>query len=149
MSYREAFEQELKRLSVLYPDRSTFDAAYAFISVHLPFAEAAVKLEPQLAIEQYRLAEECQGTIGTYSTGSGDGLASMMDLYDIMAKRAELEEQVADTCEEPGLKKKHLEEAIRLWVAIKSDPNLGELLPKKDMSVLLAKAAAFHSHLSP
>ena len=88
-------QSQLRSLSQQFPDREEFAAAHSYLGLHLELAKELEKSSPSLAIEQYKLAESCQVCIGTFSTGSGEGLASMSALYDIMACRAELEEQLA------------------------------------------------------
>jgi hypothetical protein len=82
-------------------------------------AEAVKTMDPETAIRQYKLAEDCQWTIGSYATGSGEGLASMAELYGIMGKRAAVLERL-----------KRFGEALAVWKEIQADPNgLGENTP--------------------
>lgn len=140
-------QKKLLALNEQFPDRSKFDAALACLGVHLELAKAAEESHPTLAIEQYRLAEECQGCIGNYATGSGEGLASMSALYDIMADRAELEERLAHKRKRTKEKISHLQEAIEIWKEIHRDPNLGELLPKKNIKSLEKQLRAWKAEI--
>jgi hypothetical protein len=131
------FQQAFDALAVEYPDRNRFDAACAFQTLHLRWAAATRTSNPPLAIVQYRLAEDCQATIGSYATGSGEGLQSMRELYAIMTKRANLEERIADTCADANEARSHLQAALDIWNEIRADPNgIGR---KKDLTSLLRK----------
>jgi hypothetical protein len=136
-------QEKLRLLQKQFPNRDKFVAAHVFLDVHLQLARAAKRSAPALAIEQYKLAESCQCCIGTYATGSGEGLASMAALYDIMAERAELEEQLAHSRKRIKDKVLHLQEALGIWRAIQADPNLDELLPQKDIEPMEMQLAAW------
>jgi hypothetical protein len=128
----KSFSCQLDELTVKYPHKSEFEAAYAFLDLHLKWADAAEASEPQKALEQYRLAEDCQRTIGTFATGSGEGLASMAALYKIMGKRADLEEKLADSVSTSAEATEHLKSALAIWQKISADPNrLGDRTPAK------------------
>ncbi len=132
----EDLEKQLKELEKKYPNRWGFDAANAFLHLHLRIARAAKSSSLANAIEHFKNAEGYQSCIGTFATGSGEGLASMLALYDIMAERAELEEQLARESSQLADKRHHLREALDIWKRIKSDPNLGELLPQRNIQHL-------------
>ncbi len=136
-------KEQLKALGKRYPDRGSFEALNAYLRLHLQIARVAKESETAISIEHYKLAEECQGSIGTYATGSGEGLASMLALYDIMAERAELEEQLAYDSSQLANKIEHLQEALDIWKRIHRDPNLGELLPQKDVQPLEQQLTAW------
>jgi hypothetical protein len=75
-------------------------------------------------------AEELQAIIGSWATGSGEGLASMAALYRLRGERADLLERLAaraaDAARAPGL----LERALALWTGVAADPNgLGDDTP--------------------
>jgi hypothetical protein len=91
----------------------------AFKAFHLEWAAALEATDPQGAMTQYRLAEDCQWTIGTFSTAGGEGLASMSEVYRIMGLRADLLERQL-----------RFGDALELWVQIQADPNrLGDDTP--------------------
>jgi hypothetical protein len=124
VSELESFSRQLIALQAKYPNKGDFEAAYAFLDLHLKWADAARSSNPKLAVEQYLLAEDCQSTIGTFATGSGEGLASMAALYAIMGKRADLEEKCADSNTVSAAEKvKHLNNAVSIWSKIAADPN--------------------------
>ena len=129
---------QLQDLSKKYPNRWSLASASSHLVLHLQIAEAAEQMDPKLAIEHYRNAEECQRTIGTFSTGSGEGLASMMELYDIMVKRAEVEEQLARLSKANHEKLYNMQQVVEIWTEIQADPNLDELLPQKDLKPLIS-----------
>src|SRR5205823_114403 len=106
-----------------YAGRPLSDRTYALLEFHLEWADAVKSSDPGLAIQQYRLAEDQQSTIGTYATGSGEGLASMAALYEIMGKRADLIELLADAAKDPAAALRQLNEALAVWTEIQSDPN--------------------------
>jgi hypothetical protein len=129
---RSSFTAELEALTARFGNKDSFEAANAFLDLHLRWATAVAVSEPQKAIEQYLLAEDCQRTIGTFATGSGEGLASMSALYEIMGKRADLEEKLAALSHNHDDAKEHLQHALAIWTQIQSDPNgLGDDTPAR------------------
>jgi hypothetical protein len=83
------------------------------------WAAALEATDPHGALTQYSLAEDCQWTIGTFSTGGGEGLASMSEVYRIMGLRAAILERQL-----------RYGDALELWVRIQADPNgLGAYTP--------------------
>ncbi len=123
--------EELAALKKQYPDPFTCDATYAYLDLHCRTAEALEKSDPLQAIEQYRLAEDRQSQVGSFASGSGEGLASMAELYQLMAKRAALEEKLANKSDIPAEALSRLENALAIWKEIGSDPNkwYGSLKP--------------------
>lgn len=127
------FDRRLEQLKRDYAGRPPSDRTYALLAFHLEWAEAVKSSDPGLAIQQYRLAEDQQTTIGTYATGSGEGLASMAELYEIMGKRADLIERLADASKDPAAALGRLNEALAVWTEIQSDPNgMGDNTPAAD-----------------
>lgn len=136
----ERFEQ-LRRDSQKDPP---FERTYAFLAFHLEWAEVLKETDPIVAIRQFACAEDCQRTIGTFATGSGEGLASMGALYEIMGKRADLTEGLGDSAADAGTALRHLNGALEIWSTVQSDPNgLGGDTPAAPRIALLqAKIAA-------
>lgn len=84
----------------------------ALKAFHLEWAKALEATDPNGAQRQYRFAEDCQWTIGTFSTGGGEGLASMSEVYRIRGLRADvLERQL------------RFGDALEIWEGILKDPN--------------------------
>lgn len=111
------FEQRFRALEAKHRDGNAFDKAYAFLDFHLEWAAALEKADPEGAVRQYALAEECQWTIGTGATSGGEGLASMTEVYRIMGLRADVLERLG-----------RRQEALKIWTQIAADPNgLGDL----------------------
>lgn len=130
MSDIESFSQRFNALMSAFENKNSFEAVYAFQVLHLEWAASVETSDPALAVEQYRLAEERQRTIGTYATGSGEGLASMAALYEIMGKRAEVEEALANAASNSAETLDHLQIALEIWTEINDDPNgMGEDTP--------------------
>jgi hypothetical protein len=124
------FEKRLEQLKRDYRDRPLSDRTYALREFHLEWAQAVQSSQPELAIQQYLLAEDQQSTIGTFATGSGEGLASMSELYGIMGKRADVLERLAGATADRSVSVRHLNEALAVWTKINEDPNgLGEDTP--------------------
>jgi hypothetical protein len=139
------FEKRFDQLRVEYGTRTVFDRTYALLDFHLEWAEAVKATDPGLAIRQYLLAEKQQSTIGTFATGSGEGLASMSELYGIMGKRAELLEELAGAASEEAVSVQHLNEALAVWSRISADPNgLGDDTPAGAKIRQLASKLAKH-----
>lgn len=126
-----SYPKELAALKKKYPNAHTFEAVHAYLDFHTRTAEALTKSNPLEALEQYKLAEACQGEVGSFATGSGEGLASMADLYKLMSQRAALEERIAQAAKSPAAALPHLESALAIWQEIASDPNkwYGRLKP--------------------
>lgn len=113
------FERRFEELQRAHRDANAFVRADAFIGLHLDWAQALERSDPEGAIRQYSLAEDCQSTIGSGATSGGEGLASMTELYRIMGRRADVLERIG-----------RREEALKIWARIAADPNgLGELTP--------------------
>jgi len=127
------FERRYEQLKRDWADHPPYERTYALLAFHLEWAAAVTSSDPGLAIQQYRLAEEQQSTIGTYATGSGEGLASMAELYETMGKRADLIERLADLAKDPAAARRQWSEALAVWTKIQSDPNgMGEDTPAAD-----------------
>ena len=126
----DELDRSLERLRQEYRDRTLLDRTYALLDFHLGWAEATKSTQPELAVRQYLLAEAQQSTIGTFATGSGEGLASMSSLYGIRGKRADLLERLADAASDRAVSHRFLREALAVWSEIDADPNgLGEDTP--------------------
>ena len=125
------FERRYEQLKQDYAGQA--DRAYALLEFHLEWADAVKSSDPGLAIQQYHLAEDQQTIIGSYATGSGEGLASMAALYEIMGKRADLMESLAGAATDPAAALRQLNEALAVWTEIQNDPNgMGENTPAAD-----------------
>jgi len=83
------------------------------------------------AIDALSEAESLQWRIGTWATGSGEGLASMWHVYELMLSRARAEQRLAARTTGPE-SERHREAAEALIERVRADPNgLGvELLAK-------------------
>jgi hypothetical protein len=113
------FDRRFEALMRNLASKDAFEKTTALLEFHLEWAEAVKDADPEVALRQYQLAENCQATIGSYATGSGEGLASMVALYEIMGKRAVLLERL-----------KRVRGALAIWEEIQADPNgLGENTP--------------------
>jgi len=124
------FEWRFEQLQREYAGRPHYERTYALLEFHLEWADAVKSTDPKHAIRQYLLAEDQQSTIGTYATGSGEGLASMAALYEIMGKRAEVIEHLADAATDPAASRQQYHEALAVWTKIGADPNgMGEETP--------------------
>ena len=86
---------------------------------HLELAADLEKSDPNRAMKHYSLAEDHQWTIGTFSTGGGEGLASMSEVYRIQGLRADVLERLL-----------RFGDALEIWEGIQKDPNgLGAFTP--------------------
>lgn len=133
-----SYAGEFAALKKKHKDSTSFEGAYAFLDLHARTAKALEKTNPLEALNQYRLAESCQQTIGSFATGSGEGLASMADLYRLMAKRAALEESIAQKAQndgDPATALVHLESALEIWKEIGGDPNTGKKSAKPKLKI--------------
>lgn len=117
------YSEELAALKKQYRNEHAFEAVYAYLDLHTRTAEALAKSNPLEALEQYKLAEDRQSQVGSFATGSGEGLASMADLYKLMSQRAALEERIAKSAKSPAAALLHLESALAIWQEIAADPN--------------------------
>src|SRR5579862_8516388 len=138
------FKDRFEQLQRDHQDRPVPDRTVALREFHLDWAQAVQSTQLELAIQQYLLAEDHQSTIGTFATGSGEGLASMAELYGIMGKRADVMERLACSTADRSVSVRHLNEALAVWAKIHSDPNgLGEDTPAaskiKQLNTKLAK----------
>jgi hypothetical protein len=113
------FEKRLSALKRELAGKNEWDRCEAFKAFHLEWAAALEPTDPQGAMKQYSLAEDCQWTIGTFSTSGGEGLSSMSEVYRIMGLRADvLERQL------------RYGDALEIWQQIQADPNgLGDDTP--------------------
>ena len=124
------FQERFADLEREHRGGNPFDRAYAFLDFHLQWAEALKETDPEGAIRQYSLAEECQWTIGTGATSGGEGLASMTAVYEIQGKRADVLERMADADSDAAASKRRWHEALAIWRKVLADPNgLSELTP--------------------
>jgi hypothetical protein len=87
----------------------------------LALAHEAAGDDPQ-AIEAWREAEEQQWQMGTWSTGSGEGLASMGCVYELMLRRANAELRLAGTAAGDSADA-HRNNAHAILDKIAADPN--------------------------
>lgn len=86
------------------------------------------------AIDALAEAESLQWRIGTWATGSGEGLASMWHVYELMLSRARAEQRLASRTTGPE-SERHREAAEALIERVRADPNgLGVELLKKSRS---------------
>lgn len=127
------FARRHESLKDQHRNANAFEKAYVFIGFHLEWAAAVEATDPETAVRQYSLAEECQSTIGSGATSGGEGIASMVELYGIMMRRAEVLERMG-----------RLKEALAVWKEIAADPNgLGDDTPAS------RKIAALEGKLRP
>jgi len=113
------FEQRFEALKRELASKESWERTEVLLAFHLEWAEAVKGSDPETALKQYGDAEECQSTIGSYATSGGEGLASMVALYEIMGKRADLLERL-----------QRPKEAMAIWERVQADPNgLGENTP--------------------
>lgn len=116
------FEKKFEELKRRHANANAFVKAEAFIGLHLDWAASLESRDPEGAIRQYALAEECQWTIGSGATSGGEGLASMTEVYRIMGRRADVLERLGRKAE-----------ALKIWTQIAADPNgLSDLTPAAD-----------------
>ena len=120
----KTFDSELEALKKNYrTDPNGFEATYAFLDLYTKHARAVTASNPAEAIRLFKLAEDCQGTIGTYATGSGEGLASMAALYELMGECADVLDAMASKTGKLTERVAYLNEALALWKKIQADPN--------------------------
>ncbi len=113
------FEQRYSVLKRAYAGKDEWDRQEAFKAFHLEWAAELEATDPQGAMKQYGLAEDCRWTIGTFSTGGGEGLASMSEIYRIKGLRADILERQL-----------RFGDALEIWQHIQADPNgLGAYTP--------------------
>jgi hypothetical protein len=113
------FEKRFSALKREVAGKNEWDRCEAFKAFHLEWGAALEASDPHGAMTQYSLAEDCQWTIGTFSTAGGEGLASMSEVYRIMGLRADILERQL-----------RFGDALELWERIQADPNgLGTLTP--------------------
>ena len=72
------FETRFRDLKLALTGKDEWDRQEALKAFHLEWAAALEATDPQGAMKQYSLAEDCQWTIGTFSTGGGEGLAELL-----------------------------------------------------------------------
>ena len=121
---KNKFEADLEALKKNYrTDPNGFEAAYAFLALYEKQARAVRASDPAEAVRLLKLAEDCQATIGTYATGSGEGLESMANLYALMGERAQILEVQASQTGKLTERVVFLNEALALWQKINADPN--------------------------
>jgi len=113
------FEGRFEALKADLAGKDEWTRQEALKAFHLEWAAALESTDPDGAMKQYSLAEDCQWTIGTFSTSGGEGLASMSEVYRIMGMRAVVLERLL-----------RFGDALEVWKRIQSDPNgLGDLTP--------------------
>jgi hypothetical protein len=113
------FEKRFSALKCELAGKDEWDRQEALKAFHLEWAAALEATDSQGAMQQYSLAEDCQWTIGTFSTAGGEGLASMSEVYRIMGLRADILERQL-----------RFGDALELWAQIHADPNgLGDDTP--------------------
>lgn len=120
------FAARLRELKKEFGDASRFEAACAYLDLHLEWAKAAESAKPpdfETAERELRFAASCQATIGTFATGSGEGLESMAELYAIMKRRAAVLMRWAKSSEDRRAARARLEAAREIWKEIAADPN--------------------------
>jgi hypothetical protein len=118
-----SFPARLAALQAKYPNPREFEAAYAYLDLETDWAAALEATDKPSAIQHLAAAEKHQITIGSYATGSGEGLESMDRLHDLMRKRAKLEEKCADDAQTPVETRQHLERAQAILREIDRSPN--------------------------
>jgi hypothetical protein len=124
------FPKRLADLEREHQGGNPFTRADAFLNVHLDYAQALQSTDPEAALRQYLLAEDCQSTITSGATSGGEGCAGMTELYRIQGMRADTLERMADAAGDPEAALKRLSEALAVWMKIQKDPNdLAELTP--------------------
>jgi hypothetical protein len=141
------FEKRFDELRRECEHKDEFEKVSAFLSFHLEWAEALAASDPAGAIQRFEAAENYQSTIGTFASGSGEGLASMGALYEIMGKRALATERLADLATDRGSALVRLNEALALWSQIKADPNgMGDDTPAASKIDLLRSRIEMLKH---
>lgn len=123
MSEHNQFPARQRALQAKYPSPHQFEAAYDYLDLETQWAAALEATDKLGAIQHLAEAERHQSTIGTFATGSGEGLESMACLHELMLKRAALEEQCADDPLFATQKRKHLQNALTVLQAIDQSPN--------------------------
>jgi hypothetical protein len=124
------FPKRLADLEREHQGGNPFTRADAFLNVHLDYAQALQSTDPEAALRQYLLAEDCQSTITSGATSGGEGCAGMTELYRIKGMRADTLERIGDASKDPEAALKRLDEALAIWTEIRRDPNgLVELTP--------------------
>ncbi|MCB9727195.1 MAG: hypothetical protein H6746_01795 [Deltaproteobacteria bacterium] len=117
-----AYRRELARLEAERGTLGAWELAGRTLALERSRAARLAETDDARAVEHYLAAEDAQRTLGTFATGSGEGLASMAALYAIMADRARLHERLGRTdAAQAAL-------AVETWQTIVDDPN-GQGLP--------------------
>jgi len=116
------FANLLAALQKQHASAHTFEGAHAYLNLHVNWADALVPTDKRGAIEHLAEAEKHQWTIGTFATGSGEGLESMLHVHELMARQAKLEESCADEARTPEQTRRHLQSALALWTEIHQYP---------------------------
>jgi hypothetical protein len=115
------FEQRFEALKRELAPADDWTRQEALKGFHLEWAKALEATDPNGAMSQYSRAEDCQWTIGRHSTGGGEGLASMSEVYRIQGLRADVLERLL-----------RFGDALEIWEGILKDPNgLAEFTPAK------------------
>lgn len=114
------------RLAECPTDESAVDRCLALLEQRATEFEQAG--DDAAAIDALSEAESLQWRIGTWATGSGEGLASMHHVYELMLRRAAAESRLAARTEGP-VAERHRANAAGLIERVRNDPNgLGEKL---------------------
>lgn len=123
MSDHAPFPARQAALQAKHPNPHRFEAACEYLNLETQWAAALEASDKPGAIRHLAEAERHQATIGSFATGSGEGLASMACLHDLMLRRAALEEQCADDPLPAAQKRKHLQNALTVLQEIDRSPN--------------------------
>ncbi|HEX7665844.1 MAG TPA: DUF952 domain-containing protein [Polyangiaceae bacterium] len=125
------------RLAVVRAESKTaepYDAFFALRDALIACADESENAKADHEVVTYlREAESCQWGIGTFATGSGEGIDSMTKVYTLMHRRGRAHRRLAQSGADAS--GEHVAEAEKIDAQIASDPNgLGEAFgfPKRD-----------------
>ncbi len=99
-----------------------YDSFFALREALIACADESENAKRDAEVVAYlREAESCQWGIGTFASGSGDGLTSMMRVYELMSRRAKAHRRLAAVGGDDAAG--HAAEAEKIDAQIAADPN--------------------------
>ena len=125
-------------------ERLSYECQERFLQLHLAWAEAAARENPEMSLVQFRAAEDCQRALAGYATSHAEALAATAALYEIMARRASFLEKLASNATSVVARLERLHEARAVLLAVVDNGDgLGEA-HRPDLERIEHKMRAFH-----